>query len=134
MPGAIAGGGGGGALGIVAHTVILEGVISADGVAARGNAGGGAGGSVVIVTNQLSGVSGVVSACGGATQSGASGGGGAGGRIAVSYYSKDFNGSLAAHGGRNGRYSHGESHQPVSTDNVFTRVQTMGQIQFDNKN
>ena len=98
------GGRGGGVVTLVASTLTVDGVISADGSSAHGHpgGGGGSGGSVMIYTRYLLGA-GVIRAEGGqGTYSlTAFGGGGGGGRVAlvVNSYLTEFAGQVTAQGG-----------------------------------
>ncbi len=92
------GGAGGGAIRIITDNLILDGRITANGIAAAGEtAGGGAGGSIWITTRELSG-NGQVQAVGGDGRNG-----GGGGRIAVYYQDgQDYQGyaSCTVQGGQ----------------------------------
>ena len=78
--GGYAGGDGGGSVQLVADSMLIDGVIAADGRIGNGNnAGSGSGGSINVQTKTLSG-GGIIRANGGAHQVG-----GGGGRIAVRY-------------------------------------------------
>ncbi|VGO17042.1 hypothetical protein PDESU_05636 [Pontiella desulfatans] len=103
------GGGGGGAIRIIAtDEVVVEGLLSANGVDGLvhswGASGGGAGGSIWITTPTLSGSLGSIQAVGGAgwVVGEEDSGGGGGGRIAIYYQSNQFSGILTADGGSNG--------------------------------
>jgi hypothetical protein len=94
------GGAGGGALSVnVAGSLVLDGVISANGAAgaAGTGAGGGSGGGIYLAAQRLSG-SGSISASGGTGDS-LIGGGGGGGRITISCTTKNYAGATAAYGG-----------------------------------
>ena len=96
------GGAGGGALHLtVSGTLAVDGVFSADGLPANGQAaGGGSGGSLWVSATKLTGA-GLISANGGSGDLPAGGGGG-GGRIAISVAninSNLFTGSMSARGG-----------------------------------
>lgn len=105
-----AGSGGGGSCGgsgggnIYIHSdvsVQIEGLLSANGIAASGfDCGGGSGGSINIVTNLIEGT-GVISANGGDGQG--SGGGGGGGRVSVKHIYDRFAGTIISAGGLGGR-------------------------------
>lgn len=90
---------GGGALRLnVSGSMIVDGVLSANGAGAVTNSdGGGSGGSLWLTLNQLSG-SGIISADGGRGHL-PNGGGGGGGRIAIYYNTNAFTGVLSAKGG-----------------------------------
>jgi hypothetical protein len=100
------GGAGGGAIKILAtETVIVDGIISANGLngtkGIQSSGGGGAGGSIWIVTGTLSG-SGLIEARGGTSDSTATypGGGGGGGRVIIfSTVSNSFDGTANANPG-----------------------------------
>lgn len=94
----IGGGAGGGILRIQAGTLVLDGIIDADGASSvSGSAGGGSGGSIRIDATTVTG-GGVIRAEGGDGQ----GGGGAGGRISVNYTNWMFTGLVTARGGSGG--------------------------------
>jgi len=120
------GGAGGGAVRLsVFETLVLNGVISAngtDGVAPH--SGGGSGGSVWITAGTLIG-SGVISANGGAGNG--LGGGGGGGRIAVYYTSNLFSGTITALGNDGGTFRGGAG-------TIFTKAnnQSAGSVIVDN--
>jgi hypothetical protein len=83
---------------IVSNTLVLDGIISANGTAGAGQgSGGGSGGSVWLTVGTLSGA-GSVAANGGAGDL-SYGGGGGGGRIALYYNASHFVGVLTAYGG-----------------------------------
>ena len=120
-----AGAAGGGAMKITANgTLSVDGTLSANGgAAAAGNphsAGSGAGGSLWIVTGTLAGgAGGVIRANGG---NGADGtvtdsGGGGGGRIAASYTTSTYTGSMVAYGGTAG----GGTGKPAGAGTVYQK-------------
>lgn len=96
-----AGGAGGGALWLtIPGTLLLNGVISANGMEGPApHSGGGSGGSVWLTVGTLAG-SGRIAADGGAGNG--MGGGGGGGRIAVYYTSNIFSGIMTARGNDGG--------------------------------
>lgn len=97
------GGSGGGNIYIHSDvSVQIDGLLSANGIAASGfDCGGGSGGSINIVTNLIEGT-GVISANGGDGQG--SGGGGGGGRVSVRNIYDRFTGTIISAGGLGGRY------------------------------
>jgi hypothetical protein len=115
-PGEI-GGAGGGRIKIVADTLTLDGVITADGQDGSGSlCGGGAGGSIWLDVTTLEG-SGVVRANGASAPLANPGGGGAGGRISVRAAANLFGGTLSATGGS------GEQHGGAGT--IYTQDQNL---------
>lgn len=102
--GSVAGGKGGGVVRIIATTVIVNGILSADGAeGSMPGSGGGSGGSIYITTSALSGT-GAISADGGAGLFSDEflGGGGSGGRIAIyadTVSGDSFSGTITAFGG-----------------------------------
>jgi hypothetical protein len=94
------GGAGGGALSInVTGSLVLDGLVSANGLAgfAGTGGGGGSGGGIAVDAGLLSGT-GSISVNGGAGDS-LAGGGGGGGRISISCRSNSFAGAITAYGG-----------------------------------
>ena len=118
------GGNGGGALQLIANTIIVDGRISANGSSGAYNAGGGSGGTLFLIAHSTLAGSGVISACGGSA-AGAAGGGG-GGRLALICPNNNFNftGQLAANGG-NGNW-------PGGSGTIFTSVSNVQTLLVDN--
>ncbi|MEI6603681.1 MAG: putative Ig domain-containing protein [Verrucomicrobiota bacterium] len=120
------GGAGGGIIGLaVGGTLLVDGVISANGNHASGaSGGGGAGGSVLLSAGTLAG-SGTIRADGGNSGNSSSGGGG-GGRLALLADTLSFSGNLSAIGGT--------GYQAGGAGTIFTRVttQTNGRLRVDN--
>lgn len=88
---------GGGIVKIVAKSLTLDGLITANGQHSQQNhTGGASGGSIWLDTKRLSG-NGEATVLGGNGKS--YGGGGGGGRISVSFYNNSFSGSFRAYGG-----------------------------------
>jgi hypothetical protein len=115
---------GGGALRlIVLNSLILDGIISANGSNSLGG-GGGSGGSVWLSAGRFAGA-GMVSANGGAGDL-PSGGGGGGGRIAVYFSTNQFIGTNLAHGGTGA--------SPGGAGTIYTRTNSspVGQMLVDN--
>ncbi len=116
------GGAGGGAVRIEATngTVMVEGIMTANGANAPAvNGGGGAGGGICISCWTLAG-RGTIQANGGSTISTPQGGGGGGGRIAVYYVFDNFYGAFSVSNGT-GYYSTGTN--TAGTGTVFRAVQ-----------
>lgn len=96
-------GNGGGAIYILASaSVIIDGILSADGGDATSNAGGGSGGAVFIDANMIKGY-GTISVRGGNGKS--DGGGGGGGRVSLKHVDNSFSflGDIIADGGLGGK-------------------------------
>lgn len=88
---------GGGIIKVVANTLTLDGLITANGQDSKQQSSGGAsGGSIWLQTKTLTG-NGEAMVLGGRGMS--YGGGGGGGRVAASFYNSSFTGSLQAYGG-----------------------------------
>jgi hypothetical protein len=118
------GGAGGGIVGLsVTGTLVLDGVISANGLAGAANSGGGAGGSVWLTVGKFAG-SGVISARGGAGNGTAGGGGG--GRIALNYTTNRFMGTVSAFGGA------GSAPGGAGTIYLQANSDPLGQLAVDN--
>jgi hypothetical protein len=102
------GGPGGGAIKLnVSSTLTVNGTVSANGGGSTQYGSGGAGGSVWIVADILAG-SGSVTADGGSSSSTNKSGGGGGGRIALEWQTRTFDGVIRAKGGSgNGFGNHG---------------------------
>ena len=120
------GGAGGGVIGLaVGGTLLVDGVISANGNNASGaSGGGGAGGSVFLSAGTLAGT-GTIRADGGNSGNSSSGGGG-GGRLALLADTLSFSGNLSAIGGT--------GYQAGGAGTIFTRVttETYGRLRVDN--
>lgn len=118
---------GGGAINVtVAGTLSLAGKITADGAPARSGSanGGGSGGGIWLKAGTFAG-NGLISAIGG-TADPFVGGGGGGGRIAVSFNTNQFTGSILAHGGA------GAGVGGPGTVYVMTNGSPFGQLTIDN--
>ncbi|MDY6950658.1 MAG: choice-of-anchor X domain-containing protein [Thermodesulfobacteriota bacterium] len=99
-----AGGLGGGAIKLdVSNTLTITGTISANGGSSTQYGAGGAGGSIWLVVHTLAG-SGAITADGGSSNSTAKSGGGGGGRIALDWTTRTFDGVIKATGGSGYRY------------------------------
>ena len=96
------GGAGGGLIELwVSNTLIVDGLLAANGESATSWRGGGSGGGIYIQTNEFKG-NGKIQANGGTSGPGGSGsnpGGGGGGRILVEYQTNDYSGNIEATGG-----------------------------------
>jgi len=110
---------GGGAIHIAATgDVDIDGVISANGIAATNDrAGGGSGGSIWITAASVSGVGSI--AANGGDGAPTYGGGGGGGRIAIQCNTNNFSGSMTAYGG-NGWQTNGW--QTGGAGTIFTQL------------
>ncbi len=119
------GGAGGGNLRMnISGTLMLDGIISANGAPGMGpGAGGGSGGTVSLTVGAIAG-SGAIAAKGGASDG--FGGGGGGGRVAISFYTNLFNGSVVAWGGP------GAARGGAGTIYLKARNQSSGYLLVDN--
>jgi hypothetical protein len=118
-------GSGGGALRlIVSNSLVLDGLISANGGNGIVAGGGGSGGSVWLSAGRLAGA-GAVSANGGGGDL-PSGGGGGGGRIALYFSTNQFTGTTFAHGGT------GVNAGGAGTIYTRTNSSPVGQMLVDN--
>jgi hypothetical protein len=123
--GGVGGAGGGSVRLIVGGNILVEGIVSANGVnGINERSGGGSGGSIWLVCQDLSGT-GVLSANGGDGEP-SQGGGGAGGRISLQFAANTFSGLTPARGG-NG-YVRGGAGTVYSQANA----QLAGQVLVDN--
>ena len=129
------GGRGGGCLALkVGGTLLVDGVVSSNGVADNYSGGGGAGGSVNLHCTDLAG-SGQILADGADSASSSDwGGAGGGGRIAIRYTNNGFSGMIGARGGLF-RYNSGNTRVRGGAGTIYMlgSAQDGGSVTIDNR-